>query len=118
MGVGGLVFKKLFSKGITGREYKESELEFNKIMLKRSLRLIETRLSKTPYLCGDEMTIADLSAACELDQLRFIDTDLTPYPKITAWLYMMIYGSLHICHPPHFYSIMNCFDCNLACPRK
>ena len=90
MGVGGLVFKKLFSKGITGREYKESELEFNKIMLKRSLRLIETRLTKTPYLCGDEMTIADLSAACELDQTRFIDLDLTPYPKVKAWLYKMI----------------------------
>ena len=51
-GVGGMVFKKLFSEGITGRVYKDKELDFHRIMLKRSLRLIETRLAKTPFLCG------------------------------------------------------------------
>ena len=82
MGVGGQVFKKLFSKGITGKVYKDSELEFHRIMLKRSLRLIEARLTKAPFLCGQEMTIADLSAACELDQLRYLDWDSQPYPKV------------------------------------
>ena len=59
-------------------------------MLKRSLRLIEARLNQTPYLCGDQVSIADLSAACELDQVRFIDLKLDGYPKIKVWVYKMI----------------------------
>ena len=59
-------------------------------MLKRSLKLIETRLTSTRYLCGDQVSIADLSAACELDQSKFIGLDLTPYPKTEAWLHHMI----------------------------
>ena len=90
-GVGGFVFKKLFSEGITGRKYEEKELTFHKIMLKRSLRLLEARLMKTPFLCGEEASIADISAACELDQAKFIDLQLEgTYPKIQAWLHKMI----------------------------
>jgi glutathione S-transferase len=36
------------------------------------------------------MTIADISAACELDQSRFIALDLTKWPKVKAWLHYMI----------------------------
>ena len=32
------------------------------------------------------MTIADLSLACELATLFQIDYDLTPFPKVRAWL--------------------------------
>ena len=66
-GVGSYIFKKLFSPTMGGRVYKDNELDFHRIMLKRSLRLIEGRLDKTRYLCSNEMSIADLSAACELD---------------------------------------------------
>ena len=51
---------------------------------------MENRLTETRYLCGDEKTIADLSAACELDQTRYIDLKLDAYPKIKAWLHHMI----------------------------
>jgi len=90
MGVGSYVFRKLFSAGMTGRVYKDSELDFNKIMLKRTLRLIEGRLTKTRYLCSNEVSIADLSAACELDQSKFLDISLDLYPKTKAWLHHMI----------------------------
>ena len=50
-----------------GKTFKEEELEFNKIMLARSLRNFEQRLSQHRYLCSDEISIADLSAAMELD---------------------------------------------------
>ena len=45
MGVGGYIFRKLFSPGMLGISFEEKELEFFKIMLKRSLRLLETRLT-------------------------------------------------------------------------
>ena len=67
LGVGGYIFRKLFSKTLLGITYEEKDLEFFKIMLKRSLRLIETRLTEHKYLCSDQVSIADFSAACELD---------------------------------------------------
>ena len=89
-GVGGFIFKSIFSPKMFGKSYGAKEIEFHKIMLKRSLRLIENRLTETRYLCGDEKTIADLSAACELDQTRYIDLSLDAYPKTKAWLHNMI----------------------------
>ena len=47
--------------------------------------LLEGRLSKTKYLCGDEISIADISAACELDSAKFLQLDLSQYPKLAAW---------------------------------
>ena len=52
--------------------------------------LMENRLSKTRYLCGNEVSIADLSACCELDSSRFIELNLDGHPKVKAWLYHMI----------------------------
>ena len=66
-GIGAYTFKKLFAPMIINKVYKEEELEFHKIMLARSLRNFEERLSQSKFLCGNEMTIADLSAAMELD---------------------------------------------------
>ena len=44
-------------------------------------------LKDTEYLCGDQMTIADLSAACELYQLLKLEKPLfKQYPLVTDWL--------------------------------
>ena len=66
-GVAGFVFKRLFSPGMTGRAFEDKELDFHRIMFKRSMRIVEERLTKNTFLCGPEPTIADISAACELD---------------------------------------------------
>ena len=96
MGVGGLIFKSIFSPQMFGKSYTDRELEFHRIMLKRSLRLLEGRLTANTYLCGSEMTLADLTAACELDQTRFIDLSLDAYPKVKQWLYHMIDEQPHV----------------------
>ena len=51
---------------------------------------MESRLTKHAYLCGEEKSIADLSAACELDQGQWVDLDLSAYPKVDAWKKHMI----------------------------
>jgi len=48
------------------------------------------RLTQNRYLCGDKPTIADLSAACELDSSCYIGLDLSNFPKTKAWLHHMI----------------------------
>eukprot|EP00354_Favella_ehrenbergii_P003186 CAMPEP_0170458872 /NCGR_PEP_ID=MMETSP0123-20130129/5713_1 /TAXON_ID=182087 /ORGANISM="Favella ehrenbergii, Strain Fehren 1" /LENGTH=82 /DNA_ID=CAMNT_0010723197 /DNA_START=365 /DNA_END=610 /DNA_ORIENTATION=- len=58
-------------------------------LLHRALVDIEARLGRTAYLCGDQVSIADLSAACELDQGCMVGLDLSKYPKTAAWLHRM-----------------------------
>ena len=40
-------------------------------------------LSKTKYLCGDEMTIADISASCELHQINFLDLSYKEFLNVS-----------------------------------
>ena len=65
-------------------------LDFHASILKRSLKMMETWLTANKYLCGPEISIADISAAHEVDQTKFIAYDLTPYPKVKAWLHHVI----------------------------
>jgi len=43
-------------------------------------------LQDKKFLCGEEMSIADLSACCEIIQLHMVKFDFSPYPKIAKWL--------------------------------
>ena len=50
-------------------------------------------LKETPYLTGAEVTIADLSAACELAQTTacsIFNDYPTKYPKVYVWLARML----------------------------
>ena len=59
-------------------------------MLSRSLRIMENKLKETKYLCGNEISVADLSAAHELDMTRFMNFNLSKWPHVKAWLFHMI----------------------------
>lgn len=67
---------------IYGVHATETELQFYKVYLKRSLDLMERWLNENTYLCGNEISIADLSAACELVQGKFIEIDIKPWPQV------------------------------------
>ena len=58
--------------------------------LLKSLADLEKRLTNQPYLCGHEITIADLAAAHELDQGKLVALDLSKYPKTADWLNRVI----------------------------
>ena len=53
---------------------------------------MERWLSEHTYLCGNEISIADLSAACELIQGKFIEIDLKLWPLVSVWLEKIISG--------------------------
>ena len=47
---------------------------------------LEKRLESNDYLCGGEISIADLSAAMELEQTILApEIDLSAFTKMTAW---------------------------------
>ena len=89
-GAAGFVYRKYFAPRITGKSFSEEELAFYEMILKRSLNLMERWLGQTKYLCGNEKTIADISAAHEVDNTRFGSYDLSKWPKVKAWLHNMI----------------------------
>ena len=79
-----LISGRITGKALNMREYKAKEA-----LLKKALVDLERRLNKHAYLCGDEKTIADLSAACELDNGCMIGLDMAwlreKYPRTAQW---------------------------------
>lgn len=52
-----------------------------------TLKCMEQNFLKNhKFIYGDEMTLADLSACCEIMQLKMINFDFSPYPIVVAWL--------------------------------
>ena len=84
------MFKKLFAPLSINKTYTDEDLYDNKLALRRALKNLESRLSSHRFIAGDEVSIADLSACFELDQTRYINLDLSKWPKTKAWLHMMI----------------------------
>jgi glutathione S-transferase len=54
--------------------------------LRTSLAILEQQLTKTPFFGGDRWDMADFMVACVLYVLTRLRLDLTPYPKLHAWL--------------------------------
>ena len=60
-----------------------------------SLIDLERRLSKHEYLCGREISIADLVACCELESLRFLQQgekllDGDKFTRTKQWFTKMV----------------------------
>ena len=84
------IFKKIIGRRLMNRTASEQELAEHWELFQRAMHMIEARLSRNRYLCGDKVSIADLSAACELDQSRFVEYDFTGFPLTKAWHLKMI----------------------------
>ncbi len=48
--------------------------------------MMEKWLSQSKFLCGETMTIADISAACELHQIKFLKKSYEEYPHLNRWM--------------------------------
>ena len=54
--------------------------------LKAPLSVLEGALAKSEYLLGNAFTVADLNVACTLSNMPRVNYDLSPWPKVAAWL--------------------------------
>jgi len=76
-------FKDIFHPGFITWDTKD-EVEAVKRAYKR---IEEVFLGNKKYFFSDEkMSIADLSAVCEIVQLKTTDFDFKPFPKLDAWI--------------------------------
>ncbi|XP_055947256.1 glutathione S-transferase 1-like isoform X3 [Argiope bruennichi] len=53
---------------------------------KKALNLLEGFLTKTAYVAGDNITLADFSIIASLSFAEAADYSYADYPKITAWM--------------------------------
>ena len=52
----------------------------------RNLAVLDQQLALTPYLCGDEVTMADaLAIPVAVSSVRFLPGGLSPYPALQRW---------------------------------
>ncbi len=68
-----------------GQPPDEKSIEQALMFLSQNLPFIETQLSQTPFLCGDEMSLADIALIAALDSSEAIKIDLSPYPVLSGW---------------------------------
>jgi glutathione S-transferase len=54
--------------------------------LQHPLGVLDGAVTKTPYLLGDEFTVADLNVASVLSWARPARIDFAPFPKAADWL--------------------------------
>jgi glutathione S-transferase len=50
------------------------------------LRVLDGVLSRSPYLLGDDFTVADLNVASILSWARPAEIDMARFPKLAEWL--------------------------------
>tara|TARA_B100001175_G_scaffold293830_1_gene280611 strand:+ start:955 stop:1707 length:753 start_codon:yes stop_codon:yes gene_type:complete len=70
--------------------FSEASLNISKVAVEKAFKAIEDGwLSKSRYLTGDQLTIADIAAYVEIGQLQTMFTnlyDFEPFPNIKRWL--------------------------------
>ncbi|CAM1299191.1 GstD1 (predicted) [Pycnogonum litorale] len=54
--------------------------------LKSKINILQDMMEDNSYVCGDVLTIADLSILATLTTLELSDFDITEYQKVDAWI--------------------------------
>ena len=67
------------------RQGNPQAIEDGKKWLAKILPVMDGALSKRKFLCGDQPTLADLTATTNLAYLETCQVDLSPYPAVTRW---------------------------------
>lgn len=77
--------KIMFNTHFAGDNGSPQAIEDAKKWLAKILPVMNGELSKRPYLCGDQPTLADLAAVTNLAYLEMCQFDLSPYPAVMKW---------------------------------
>jgi glutathione S-transferase len=83
--VGRVQFNRVLAP-MFGRESDQSSIDLGLEFLAQNLPQVEAQLSATNYLCGDDMTLADIVLLASLEPSEMAGLDLSPYPALQAWL--------------------------------
>ena len=77
--------KIMFNTHFAGDKANKQAIEDAKGWLQKILPVMDTALTKQPYLCGSHPTLADLASATNMAYLEMCQCDLSKYPAIGKW---------------------------------
>lgn len=79
-----VTFNRVFAPRMN-RPVSQESITDGETFLGQQLPIIEQQLSQHKFLCGAQVTLADLSLLAALDPAELSGIDLGKYPQITAW---------------------------------
>lgn len=100
MAIGRLVFNRLLAPQL-GLPIDETSAKAGQEFLDRFLPVVDHQLSKTKFLAGDKMTLADINLLATIDPVDALKIELTQYPHLSAWREALI--------PQAFYQQVHAF---------
>ena len=86
--IGGAMTKMYFNTIIykfVNAQRDENSYNEGRKFLTDFCKIIEGQLSKGAYVCGGELTLADIGLLALLDPCEVVGFDLAAFPKIAAW---------------------------------
>jgi glutathione S-transferase len=85
---GKIFFNRIVMPKFMGAEGNEAMASEGEAELPKHYAYLDGAISDAGYLVGDRFTLADISVACLLGNLRLIGLgpDAATYPKLSAWL--------------------------------
>lgn len=83
-GMGKIFFNTIVYKFTNGTK-DENSLREGRQFLNQYMKFLELQLSGGAYICGEEMTLADINILAVLDPCEVVHFDLSPYPKVATW---------------------------------
>lgn len=93
LGAGGYIYRK-YASPMMGKPIPDELVQASLLTANTSMRLIQDYWlegGKRRYLCGDQMSLADISCACELHEAKFIKViDWNKYPVVSEWFDRMM----------------------------
>lgn len=85
-----IIYPQFFEKYHLPNDANDALIEKGTEELTKVLETLEYHvLASAKYLCGDNLTIADLYVATMLVQLEWVDFDLTLWPTVIEWIQMV-----------------------------
>ncbi|NNE57305.1 MAG: glutathione S-transferase family protein [Hellea sp.] len=68
-----------------GQPSDENSIKMGLHFLEESLPIIDLKLESTEFLCGDSLSLGDLTLLASLDPAEILKVSLEPYPFVTRW---------------------------------
>jgi len=81
---GRIQFNRLIAP-MLGQPSDEKSIQMGLHFLEQSLPIIDAKLSKSEFLCGDKMSIADITLLAALDPSEVLQIDIEKYSYLTRW---------------------------------
>ena len=83
--MGMVLFNRRFATSM-GTTPNEQSIAAGEKYLNQYLPLIEKQFANTPYICGAEMSLADIALLASIEPFQFADIDIAAYPAIKNWI--------------------------------